>query len=118
MKDGGDTVSEDVPNDPWLSCNILSDCGHQPTRRRKARPARMGSRKARVPKGEKEVSVMMHNQQEKKGEDAPRTSFTNTDSRACKVISKALVMLKQATQLELGHGLFVGTRAHNVLGLL
>ena len=52
------------------------------------------------------------------GEDAPRTSFTNTDSRACKVVSKALVMLKQATQLELGHGLFVGTRAHNVLGLL
>ena len=81
----------------------------------------MASRKARVPKGEKEVSAHdTTNRGKRGGEDAPRTSFTNTDSRACKVVSKALVMLKQATQLELGHGLFVGTRAHNVvvLGLL
>ena len=67
LVDESDTVDEDVPNDPWLSCNILSDCEYQPTRRRKARPARMASRKARVPKGEKEVSVMIRLTEEKGG---------------------------------------------------
>jgi len=42
----------------------------------------------------------------------PSACLTDSDSRSRKVVSETLVVLREPAELELRHGLFMGTRVH------
>ncbi|KAL7283792.1 hypothetical protein ACG7TL_003229 [Trametes sanguinea] len=49
---------------------------------------------------------------EKVGENTPGRSLANPYPRPGKVLSQPLIVLRKPAELELGHGLLVGTRVH------